>query len=74
MADHMSPQNTFVVRFWWEAGSVAAQRLSRWRGRIEHLQSGDALSFLEARQLLGFIERFVNLESQDALPSKNSGE
>ena len=74
MVDYASPQNTFIVRFWWEAGSTEAQRLNRWRGRIEHLQSGDALSFLEARQLLGFIGRFVNLESKDTLPSKNSGE
>lgn len=61
MSSHTSPpQNTFVVRFWWEL-----QEDSRWRGRIEHLQSGTGTTFDDAGQLLAFIERFVTpLESQ----------
>jgi len=73
MADHVLPQNTFVVRFWWEPGSAEAHLWNRWRGRIKHLQSGDAISFLDARQLLGFIERFVSLECMENLPPKNAG-
>jgi hypothetical protein len=45
---------TFVVRFWREwSGSQP-----RWRGRIEHAQSGQGASFLDAEGLLGFLERF----------------
>jgi hypothetical protein len=45
---------TFVVRFWreWSGGGL------RWRGRIEHAQSGQAASFLDIEGLLEFLERF----------------
>lgn len=43
--------NTFVVRIWYEH-SLATPR---WRGRIEHLQSGRTLAFLELEQALAFI-------------------
>ncbi len=45
---------TFVVRFWreWAAGEP------RWRGRIEHVQSGQGASFLEIGGLLKFLEHF----------------
>ncbi|MBU2611278.1 MAG: hypothetical protein KJ606_10100 [Chloroflexi bacterium] len=61
MSSHTSqPQNTFVVRFWWEL-----QEDRHWRGRIEHLQSDTGTTFDEAGQLLAFIQRFVTpLESQ----------
>ncbi len=45
---------TFVVRFWRERS--AGQPL--WRGRIEHVQSGQAASFHDIEGLLGFLERF----------------
>lgn len=53
------PQNTFVVRFWWERREEGADHPIGWRGRIEHVQSGEGMTFYEARQLLAFIERFV---------------
>ncbi len=45
---------TFVVRFWreWSAGEPL------WRGRIEHVQSGQAASFRDIEGLIGFLERF----------------
>lgn len=45
---------TFVVRFWHEWSGAG----SRWRGRVEHVQSGRQTSFLEIEDLLGFFERF----------------
>lgn len=56
------PQNTFIVRFWWEFGSESA---TRWRGRVEHLPSGEKAAFHDASQLLEFMQRFVTtLQSQ----------
>ena len=45
---------TFVVRFWreWTGTEV------RWRGRVEHVESGQRASFLEIGDLLGFFDRF----------------
>ncbi len=45
---------TFVVRFWreWSAGEPL------WRGRIEHVQSGQAVSFRDIEGLLEFLQRF----------------
>lgn len=45
---------TFVVRFWRE---VSADQV-RWRGQIEHVQSGRRTDFLELHDLLGFLECF----------------
>lgn len=57
-------QNTFIVRFWWEWQGEGSNRTTGWRGRIEHLQSGEGMTFREAGQLLTFIGRFVSpLES-----------
>lgn len=43
--------NTFVVRIWCESSLDA----SRWRGRVEHLQSGERLAFEELERVLTFI-------------------
>jgi hypothetical protein len=45
---------TFVVRFWREWSP--AEPL--WRGRIEHVQSGQGAGFLDVEGLLEFLERF----------------
>lgn len=55
------PQNTFVVRFWREWLGADAEQTPGWRGRIEHVQSGEGMTFRDLRQLLAFIERFVGL-------------
>ena len=44
----------FVVRFWREWSGAE----TRWRGRIEHVQSGRRAEFLEVEGLLDFLERF----------------
>lgn len=53
------PQNTFVVRFWREWQDDEVDRIARWRGRIEHIQSGEGMTFYEKQQMLTFIERFI---------------
>jgi hypothetical protein len=48
----ISPVSTFVIRFWreWSPGQV------RWRGRIEHVQSGESASCLDLESILDFIQ------------------
>ena len=53
------PQNTFVVRFWWEWQGEGSEPRRVWRGRVEHVQSGEGMTFRDLRQLLAFMERFV---------------
>jgi hypothetical protein len=45
---------TFVVRFWREWTGTEL----RWRGRVEHVDSGRQANFLEIDDLLGFFQRF----------------
>lgn len=65
------PQNTFVVRFWWEWQAGDSDGTMAWRGRIEHVQSGEGMTFRDSRQLLAFIERFV---APLSTPSSKDGE
>lgn len=50
----VSSISTFVVRFWRE-WSVAGPR---WRGQIDHVQSGQSASFLDLEEMLGIIQIF----------------
>jgi hypothetical protein len=45
---------TFVIRFWRE--TIAGE--SRWRGCIEHVQSGKSAAFLEIDAMLFFMRSF----------------
>lgn len=49
------PLNTFIVRFWPEP------RVSkpRWRGQVQHIQSGERAAFAGEDALLRFIRRWV---------------
>lgn len=53
------PQNTFVIRFWWEWKGEGSDRSRGWCGHIEHIQSGEGIFFRDQHQLLAFIERFI---------------
>lgn len=53
---------TFVVRFWREWTGHG----SRWRGRIEHVKSGQQADFLEVKAMIGFLERFGISDRVDA--------
>jgi hypothetical protein len=44
--------STFVIRFWREWSANA----DRWRGRIEHLQSGQHADFLDLVDVSAFIQ------------------
>ena len=46
--------STFVLRFWREQSAAG----SRWRGRIEHVLSGDSAAFIHLDQMLEFLRRF----------------
>lgn len=46
--------STFVIRFWREWSAAG----SRWRGRIEHVQSGQSATFLGLDGMLDFIQGF----------------
>jgi hypothetical protein len=48
------PVSTFVIRFWRERSAV----MPRWRGRIEHVQSGQSTTFLVLDAMLDFMRRF----------------
>lgn len=64
MSDHTEqPQNTFVVRFWWDWRGAKAEQTPGWRGRIEHVQSGKGMTFGNMQQMLTFITCFVSPSS-----------
>lgn len=46
-----TPLSTFVVRFWREWTAVGP----RWRGHVEHMQSGESTGFLDLRGLVRFV-------------------
>jgi hypothetical protein len=48
------PASTFVIRFWREWSAAG----SRWRGRIEHVQSGKSVTCLDLQGILDFIQRY----------------
>ncbi|RMF36410.1 MAG: hypothetical protein D6759_03655 [Chloroflexi bacterium] len=54
------PVSTFVIRFWHEWSAAGP----RWRGRIEHVQSGEGTTFLDLEGLLDFVRRFGVMESE----------
>jgi hypothetical protein len=55
---------TFVVRFWRE---TAADE-ERWRGRIEHVQSGKSAAFLDFESMLSFLKDFgIELKDRSQL-------
>ena len=60
------PASTFVVRFWreWSAGEA------RWRGRIEHVQSGESATFIGLEAVLVFIQRFGVTEDTNSRPAR----
>jgi hypothetical protein len=48
------PVSTFVIRFWREWSATTG----RWRGRIEHVQSGQRADFLDLEAILEFVRGF----------------
>lgn len=48
------PASTFVIRFWREWSTATG----RWRGRIEHVQSGQRADFVGLEGILEFVQGF----------------
>jgi hypothetical protein len=48
------PVSTFVIRFWREWSITTP----RWRGRIEHVQSGQHADFVELEGIMEFVQAF----------------
>jgi hypothetical protein len=61
-ASSIPPASTFVLRFWreWSASG------SRWRGRIEHVQSGQRAEFMELQGILEFV-RDLGVMAEDQI-------
>jgi len=58
---------TFVIRFWRE--TTADEEY--WRGRIEHVQSGESVSFIDFDAMLGFLRHFgIGAQDHDSLGGK----
>ena len=58
------PASTFVIRFWreWSASG------SRWRGHIEHVQSGQRADFVELQGILEFVRAFGVMAEDQMTP------
>ena len=61
------PTSTFVLRFWREWSAAGP----RWRGRVEHLQSGESATFLGLGALLVFIRRFGVMADNESWAMKD---
>jgi hypothetical protein len=44
----------FVIRFWRESSEAGPH----WRGRIEHVRSGESVAFGDLHAMLAFLRRF----------------
>ena len=64
-----STMATFVVRLWRETSGGEL----RWRGQIEHVQSGQHAAFLDAEAMLRFLRRFGFEAMDPGLPPPDEG-
>ncbi len=55
-----SPASTFILRFWREWSAAGC----RWRGRIEHVQSGESAASPHLQGILDFIQRLGVMADQ----------
>ncbi len=72
MGELTLPQNTFVLRFWWSIEwDAEPMRGRRWRGRVEHLQSGETLNFTDMEEMIAFVKRFMPFTDERAEDSND---
>jgi hypothetical protein len=65
----LTHRHSFVVRIWREVG------LPRWRGRVQHTCTGDAILFRDMDELAAFIDDWAGgWNEQSPLNSGGSGE
>jgi hypothetical protein len=60
------PASTFVIRFWREWSAAG----SRWRGRIEHVQSGQHADFVDLEGVLEFVQGLGVMAEDRVSPSQ----
>jgi hypothetical protein len=65
-ASSVPPTSTFVLRFWCDRSATG----SRWRGRIEHVQSGQRAEFVEFEGILEFVRAFGVMAEDQMAPWK----
>ena len=58
--------STFVIRFWREWSAT----VERWRGRIEHVQSGQHADFLDLAGVSEFIQSLGVMPDRPASPRR----
>lgn len=63
------PASTFVVRLWPERSATGL----RWRGRIDHVQSGESAAFLDTDRMVNFIYRFSALDDDKRERKRTDG-
>ena len=63
------PTSTFVVRFWKEWSAAGP----RWRGRIEHVQSGESVAFLGLDGMLDFVRSFGAMPDDESRSAEKDG-
>ena len=59
MSNPVSPSahgHAFIVRIWWEPGLTLPDGRPLWRGRVQHVASGQTLAFQSLDDLLRFIQ------------------
>jgi len=61
------PVSTFVIRFWREWSAAGP----RWRGRIEHVQSGEGAAFLDLDGMLDFLRRLGVMADDESQTARN---
>jgi hypothetical protein len=59
--------STFVIRFWREWSAAGP----RWRGRIEHVQSGESVTFLDLDEMLDFVRRIGVMGGDESRPARD---
>jgi len=64
-----NPASTFVIRLWPERSAAGL----RWRGRIDHVQSGESTVFLDVDGMVDFIHRFGVLDDDKHRTTRADG-
>ena len=62
--------STFIVRFWqeWSASGPC------WRGRINHVQSGESATFIDSGRMLQFVQSLGVMIEGEACRGENLNE
>lgn len=57
----LTQSHAFIVRIWWEPGSLRPDGRPLWRGRVQHVASNEYVVF----QSLGELTRFIQTQTGD---------